>query len=266
MMGAPISAGSYATATSRKDHRFRVIHQENAGVSAARNAGIDAATAPLLSFGDPDDRFSENFFELLIQGMRRINADVAVSSFYEVQENGVEGSYELLNRIELWLRRSAPRVMVTNTEVVDALCDNLFSCVSWGKVFTRELWGDARFPVGVDLGEDMMTVPPVIVKAKSAVCVPEVAYFYRQRRRSLLHGTVTPERTIKDFQASGIMVDRLAEHCPERRQDFELLRFKYDIGCFASFIKSVGGTQGKQSRLFQLQEFRRLAKGGAGDE
>ena len=91
----------------RRDNRFRVIHQKNAGVSVARNTGIDAASAPLLAFIDPDDFISEKYFELLIQEMRRINADVAVSSFFEVESNGNEGGYQLINRIEQY-RRNHP--------------------------------------------------------------------------------------------------------------------------------------------------------------
>ena len=250
----------------RKDSRFRVIHQENQGVSAARNAGIDTASAPLLSFIDPDDFISENFFSCLVEDLSAVGAEVAVSSFFYVTEQRQEGIYEVQNRIEQEVKRRLFRHMPTNADVVAALCDNLFSCVSWGKVFTRKLWGNARFPVGIDLGEDMQTVPPVIIKAKSAVCSPEARYFYRQRKRSLLNGTVTRERTISDFRASGVMVERLAGYCPERWRDFEWLKFQYDLGCFASFLKSGGRTQGKQSLLFQLQEFRQLAEGGNGDD
>lgn len=264
--GSTDFSGIICDGRSRKDSRFRVIHQENQGVSAARNAGIDAAAAPLLSFIDPDDRISKNFFSCLVGDLSANGAEIAVSSFFYVTEQGAEGIYEVQNRIEWELKRRLPRLMPTNVGVIDALCKNLFSCVSWGKVFTRELWGNARFPVGIDLGEDMTIVPPVIAKAKVAVCCPEARYFYRQRKRSLLNGTVTRDRTIKDFRASGIMVDRLTEHCPERRRDFERLKFQYDIGCFTSFVKSGGGAQGKQSLLFQLQEFRRIAKGGVGDE
>lgn len=264
--GSTDFSGIICDSYSRKDSRFRVIHQENQGVSAARNAGIEAASAPLLSFIDPDDAISENFFSCLVGDLLDTGAEIAVSSFFYVTEQGTEGIYEVQNRIEQDIKRRLPRHMPTTAEVVTALCGNLFSCVSWGKVFTCELWGNARFPVGIDLGEDMQTVPPVIIRAKSAVCSPEAKYFYRQRKRSLLNGTVDEERAVKDFRASGTMVERLAEHCPERWRDFERLKFQYDIGCFTAFIKSGGRARGKQSLLFQLQELKRLAEGGGGDE
>lgn len=117
---------------ARRDNRFCVIHQENAGVSAARNAGIDAATAPLLAFIDPDDFISENYFSCLVGDLLAANAECAVSAFQYVLENGKEGTYEFLNKFETKARRCY-RIMHTNGEVIDALCKNLFSCVSWAR-------------------------------------------------------------------------------------------------------------------------------------
>ena len=64
--GSTDFSGIICDSCSRKDSRFHVIHQKNAGVSAARNAGIDVATAPLLAFIDPDDFVSTNYFELTL--------------------------------------------------------------------------------------------------------------------------------------------------------------------------------------------------------
>lgn len=255
--GSTDFSGIICDSWARKDSRFKVIHQGNQGVSAARNAGIDAATAPLLAFIDPDDFISENFFSCLVGDLLAASAECSVSTFQYVLESGKEGIYEFLNRFEAKNRRSRNRIMRTNEEVINALCDNLFSCVSWGKVFTLELWGNARFPVGVDLGEDMQTVPPVIAKAKSAVCCPDARYFYRQRKRSLLNGTVTRERFERDLEASKIMVDRLTECAPDRKRDFEMLKLQYDFGCYNSFRRSGGRLNGR-GLLFHLQELNQL--------
>ena len=160
----------------------------------------------------------------------------------------------LINQIEQRTKGAAFE-MPDNAAVVDAMCSNLFSCVSWGRVFTRDIWGNARFPVGVDLGEDMMTVPPVIAKAKAAVYVPDAVYSWRERKKSLLHGTVTEERFEKDLFASNEMVRRLTELHPTRREEFELLRFNYDVGCLANFLTSGNRRKKKASKLFILRDY-----------
>ena len=64
--GSPLICDEYAG----KDGRFRVIHQTNAGASAARNAGLDAARAPWLLFVDADDAIAPCTLELVrhVQG------------------------------------------------------------------------------------------------------------------------------------------------------------------------------------------------------
>lgn len=88
--GSTDFSGVICDSWARKDSRFKVIHQENAGVSAARNVGIEAATAPFLAFIDPDDYISPNYFEALVSDLRRVGADVAVAHIRYVGENGKE--------------------------------------------------------------------------------------------------------------------------------------------------------------------------------
>lgn len=225
---------------AQRDSRFRVIHQENSGVSAARNAGTETATAPLLSFIDPDDFINECYFSELISEMRRVDADVSVSSICTTDENGDSNPvYEFIRRMDVAIMGEQEfHEMLNNEAVIKGVYNNIFSCVSWGKVFKRELWGDARFPIGIDLGEDMMTVPSVIIKANRAVCVPKAIYYYRQRKKSLLHGTVSRERYLKDLAASSAMLDQLCAHSPENRDRFEDLKLIYDFGCYANYRRT----------------------------
>lgn len=233
-------SGIICDSFARRDSRFKVIHQRNSGVSAARNAGIEAATAPLLGFIDPDDFISPNYFSELISEMQRIDADVSVCAYYYADESGgTNPVYEYVGRLEAAAKRLPDNAeMLDNGAVIRGVYNNTFSCVSWGKVFKRELWGDARFPVGVDLGEDMMTVPGVIIKANRAVCAPEAIYYYRQRKKSLLHGTVSEERYLKDLAASSAMLEQLCSYSPENRDNFQLLKLLYDTGCLSSYLQT----------------------------
>lgn len=239
---------------ARRDNRFRVIHQKNAGVSTARNAGLDATSAPLLAFVDPDDFVSTNYFELLIQEMWRTEASVAVSFHCLVQEDGTEGEYKAANELMRYRENRFAREMVDNSAVIDAVCKDVFGCGCWGKVFRRELWGSTRFPTNIDLGEDVMVVPPVIITAERAVCVPNAEYFYRQRDESLVHGTVTAERFRKNIYASEVMLQKLTEYAPKRVSDFSFLRMGYDLNCALLFLRSNPGLAKGKSRLYVLSQ------------
>ena len=70
-----------------KDERFRVIHQKNAGASAARNAGIEAARAPWLLFADADDALAPDAAETLLARQTAEPGTFLVFAFTEEWEN-----------------------------------------------------------------------------------------------------------------------------------------------------------------------------------
>ncbi len=53
--GSPDRCGQICDAYAARDDQFRVVHQENRGLSAARNVGIEMAQADYLMFVDSDD-------------------------------------------------------------------------------------------------------------------------------------------------------------------------------------------------------------------
>lgn len=65
--GSPDNSGDIIDAWAIKDHRIKVIHKPNGGVSSARNAGIKLATGEFLVFVDSDDVVSSQLIELLMK-------------------------------------------------------------------------------------------------------------------------------------------------------------------------------------------------------
>ena len=65
--GSPDRCPEICDETAKRDARVRVIHQANAGLSAARNAGIEIAHGEWLGFVDSDDYIAPQFYEKLYQ-------------------------------------------------------------------------------------------------------------------------------------------------------------------------------------------------------
>ncbi len=65
--GSPDNCGSICDKYAAKESRVRVIHQENSGASAARNAGLDSATGDYIAFCDSDDLVSSKWLEHLVE-------------------------------------------------------------------------------------------------------------------------------------------------------------------------------------------------------
>ena len=69
--GSGDGSGELCDALAGQDARVRVIHQKNAGVSAARNAGMDAAQGTYLFFTDSDDYVEPDYLEKWTGAQRR---------------------------------------------------------------------------------------------------------------------------------------------------------------------------------------------------
>ena len=50
-----------------KDRRVRIFHQQNLGVSAARNTGLNCMTGEIVAFLDPDDKFHPDFIQIMVE-------------------------------------------------------------------------------------------------------------------------------------------------------------------------------------------------------
>ncbi|MBQ3967849.1 MAG: glycosyltransferase family 2 protein, partial [Lachnospiraceae bacterium] len=96
------TAGICAEYVSRDPERFKYYYQVNAGVSAARNAGIRNSNGKYLAFLDADDKMAANMLELMADAAEKYSAQMVMCSYFkekngkteEVYFNCPEGLYE----------------------------------------------------------------------------------------------------------------------------------------------------------------------------
>ena len=86
--GSTDASASIVKELAQSDSRIKYLYQLNAGVSAARNAGIDYASGDVITFVDSDDTIKSHMYETLIDLMQKYHADISHCSYCRVLENG----------------------------------------------------------------------------------------------------------------------------------------------------------------------------------
>ena len=86
--GSTDGSGAICDEYATRDSRIKVVHQQNGGLSSARNAGLDLATGEYVAFVDSDDYIHETMLELLYQALVENNADTVICNFERVDEKG----------------------------------------------------------------------------------------------------------------------------------------------------------------------------------
>ena len=167
-------------AAAEKDSRVRVIHQQNKGLSGARNAGIDIARGNWISFIDSDDIVDKNFCEKLYRAAMTSGAEIAACNVLFLEEDGSLSSYqecplrdEVLSQDEAFHRiRLAPLIQTAT------------------RLHRRELFKTLRFPVGKNY-EDAFTTPTIYEHVTKVACVGETLYHYRLNPQGIMRGKVS---------------------------------------------------------------------------
>ena len=94
--GSGDNSGVLCDKLAESDNRVRVIHKENAGVSAARNTGMDEAVGKYILFVDSDDYLSENYVAELVQAQKEFGEEAFVwTALQIVSENGSIGEEKI---------------------------------------------------------------------------------------------------------------------------------------------------------------------------
>lgn len=85
--GSPDKCPEICDTYASKDERVVVIHQKNAGVSAARNAGLEKAKGEYIGFVDPDDWIAPEMYKKMISELESSESDLAICGYEYYDED-----------------------------------------------------------------------------------------------------------------------------------------------------------------------------------
>lgn len=186
--GSMDASGKICDAYATQDTRIQVIHQNNGGLSAARNSGLRQAHGDYIVFVDSDDYIRETMLEHLYQGLTQSHADIAICGIQMVDELGIPiNKEETLSRKMIWNESSFWNFYYM---------DNHWMSVSWNKLYKKNLFDSIRFPEG-KIYEDDFILHEIIARCKVICGIPSVEYFYVHRRGSIMHSSFSARNLLR---------------------------------------------------------------------
>lgn len=156
------------TEFAHKDNRIVIINQENQGVSAARNAGLEISKGEYIGFVDSDDCIAPDYFELFLKGAEEDVISTGLNMTIPLEKNKIYNKQGIQNVVYPIMLRS----------------DMLNSCCT--KIFRSEIIkkNHLRFPVGVSLGEDAHFILKYLQYAQTFKYIENPGYYYRENIES----------------------------------------------------------------------------------
>lgn len=190
--GSPDGSAAILAEYAAKDSRVRVIDRENGGLSAARNTGIESASAPFLMFCDSDDWVEPDWCEALYAAVESGEADFAVARAFIDGDCPAKYRHALEKNQKL---RLAPGLH----EVVPGEFNDVDHAV-WIRIFRRDVverYG-LRFPEGA-ICEDWPFTKSYLSVSRRFRLLDRKLYHYFQRSGSILNGGTKAARMEMDF-------------------------------------------------------------------
>ena len=175
--GSTDDSGKICDEYAKRDERIHVIHQENRGLSAARNIAIDQAHGDYIFFLDGDDYLNYSCIKTAVSLCEKTDADIAVLQMINTKETSNE---------QVELDEGKIKKVYSPEEAIEAsLYQVEFSCCAPSKLYKKHIFDNVRFPVG-KLAEDLATCHLLIDNAEKIAYSNYIGYYYRQRSGSIM--------------------------------------------------------------------------------
>lgn len=209
--GSPDRCGEIADRYAASDARIRVIHQSNSGVSAARNAGLDAATGDYIGFVDPDDWVAPEMYSEMLHALEQTGADMAACGYdYYDEECNIDRSR---------LYKEAPDEILSRFDLFSRLSDMppTIRHVTWNKLFPRKVIEGLRYDGSLHSSEDLQFLMDALRNVHQAVFIHKPFYKNTVREGSATHGGLKVQSLRDSFRVHHRMYADTVREFPNLR-------------------------------------------------
>ena len=223
--GSPDNCGAICDGYAAKDSRVRVIHQENGGLSAARNAGIDWAftnsNSEWLTFIDSDDWVHLEYLQRLLDAAVEYKVSVSICGF--VQTEGEEPDIDP--------ETFTPELWTPEDFYVE---HNVNAIVAWGKLYCKECFRTIRYPVG-KIHEDEYITHTVVFPSGQIAVMRAAMYYYFVNEQGITKTKWKPQR-MQGIAATRLQIEYMKERKLMRAYTHAIKKY---MVCISNHITAI---------------------------
>ena len=246
--GSTDGSGKICDDYAANDARIQIIHQNNAGLSAERNAGLEIATGDYIAFVDSDDIVADEYLSCMYEEITAQSADMVIAQHKSFKQSVGGSKPNTQNKNSL---------LVSGREacfIRYAGYDKVYPAV-WGKLYRREIFNDLRFPLG-RIHEDQYVISVALQKCRKILISDAELYYYRTRENSITNSVFS----VNQFDNIILMNDVIAYY--KQTGDTQLVSAakkhrrktlaQYTIQARAAHIKNPSGCRMNLLRAFVI--------------
>lgn len=157
----------------KKDSRIIVVHQENKGVSVARNLGLSIAKGAYIGFVDADDYISSIMYETLLKTL--LESEFKISCCYHMRNYQEHEQLKKSAKVKKFALKDAIDELFNQGDITTAV---------WDKLFEKSIFDEINFPEG-ETNEEFTILIPMFVKSGGIIHTGQYLYFYRAAEGSI---------------------------------------------------------------------------------
>lgn len=175
--------GSSLLCDNFEDDRIRVFHQENGGISSARNTGLDNAIGDYVAFVDSDDYLDADAVVKMVRAMLNTNSQVCMMHSYIVDVD-----YRIIRNNST---NSESTDVLSSVEFLHGMCRQKYSESVCDKLFLKSALAGLYFEEG-NTNEDFVFMSNLLVNSKDLYIsiIDFSGYYYYQRPGSISHSDI----------------------------------------------------------------------------
>lgn len=226
--GSTDECGKICEQYAKKDKRIKVFHENNKGVSAARNKGIQNSTGNYIMFVDADDFIDLDMIKKLYIAIKEENADIVICGTKDVDERG-----NIISK-----SKENEKVILTNIEALKyMLNEEPYNSVCWGKIYRKELFNKYKFNTNIKIAEDLEILYKIFFDSNKIVYLPDRMYNWLVR-----YNSVTKEKFNDDWKKEIYICEEIIQFTKKnckQIEDYAIKRFiRINVSCLIKALKN----------------------------